>query len=214
MSALYAEDESFVVMGYSFGSLLALKIANFLEENGKSGKVVLIDGSPKFIHQLSNQIMTGDATDDQIRDIILFGCIKIVFQRDAQSIGKKIFAKESGDERFEEFLVHAKERSEYSINYGREMIRGLVNRVKIGLNCNDILFKKLSSNLTLIKPSEAALHEIEEDYGLKEFSESFDSKTVEGDHASIIRNSSLIGLFHEIVDNNNDYDFCVEASYN
>jgi fatty acid synthase, animal type len=197
VSALYAGDKQFLVMGYSFGSLLALKIANFLEKSGKSGKVVLIDGSPKFIHQLSNQIISGDVTDDHIRDIILFGCIKIVFQRDAQAIAKKIFALESAENKLEEFLLLAKDKSNYSTNYGRLMITALFNRVKIALVADKIIFEELISDLLLLKPTEKALLEFDEDYGLKEFCEKFDSKLVEGDHASIIRNPNLCKIIAE-----------------
>lgn len=195
MLKLFQNDPTFILIGYSFGSMLALKIANLLENSGKTGKVIIIDGSPKFIHQISNQLVPVDYTDDNLQELILMACTKLLFRDSAMEVGKKIFSHESLESRLEEFLNEAKERSEYSIEYGRKMLQGLLNRFKISLNADKISFNKLknSTQLTFVKPSETSLHEIDDDYGLSDFIESeMEIRVIDGDHVSILNNIELI----------------------
>lgn len=184
-----------MLIGYSFGSMLALKLADFLETLGKTGKVIVIDGSPKFVHQISNQLVPVDYTDDTLQDLILMGCTKILFRDSAMEVGKKIFTHESSELKLEEFLNQAKERSEYSVEYGRQMLQGLLNRFKISLNADKIAFNKLknSTQLTFVKPSESSLHQIDDDYGLSVLIESeIEIRVIDGDHLSILNNMELI----------------------
>lgn len=195
MIRLYENDTNFTLIGYSFGSLLALKLANFLENSGKSGKVIVIDGSPKFVHKISNQLVSSDYTDETLQEMILMACTKILFRDSAMDIGKKIFSHKTSELKFEEFLKQAKEKSEYSIEYGRKMLRGLHNRFKISLNADKISFNKLknSTQLTFVKPSESSLNEIDDDYGLSDFIESeIEIRVIDGDHVSILNNTELI----------------------
>lgn len=204
MLTLFANEKNFILIGYSFGSMMTLKIAKLLENNEKSGKVLLIDGSPKFIHQLSNQLVPSDASDEQLQEIILFGCIKLLFRESAQEMIKKIFSNQTMESKLEAFLVHAKDYSMYSSDYGRQMINGLLQRFKISLNSDKISFSKLiNSTLTLIKPSEMSLLEIENDYGLKEFVDNdVGIKLFEGDHVSILSNPNLVEYVNEVIDIN------------
>jgi fatty acid synthase, animal type len=50
---LYGTDDKFVIIGYSFGAILAMKMSKALEDLGKSGKVIFLDGAPKFLQKLS-----------------------------------------------------------------------------------------------------------------------------------------------------------------
>lgn len=175
--------------------MLALKLANFLENSNKSGKLIIIDGSPKFIHKISHQLVQVEYTDDNLQELILMACTKLLFRDSAMEVGKKIFSYETSESRLEEFLNEAKERSEYSIEYGRQMLQGLINRFKISLNADKISFNKLknSTQLTFVKPTESSLHEIDDDYGLSDFIESeMEIKVIDGDHVSILNNIELI----------------------
>lgn len=166
-----------------------------METSGKAGKIFIIDGSPKFINKLSNQLIPKDYTDDDLLEIILVACIKILFGNLAQEVAKEIFAKESAEAKFEEFLRKAAEKGEYSIEYGRKMMNGVFNRIKISLNADKILFEKLKSStqISLIKPSEASLLDIDGDYGLSDLSDgTIEVKVIEGDHLSILSNFELI----------------------
>ena len=173
--------------------MLTLKIADFLESLRKTGRVLIIDGSPKFVHQIANSMVSAEFSDEVLLDFIIMGCIKILFTENAQEVGKRIFSNETSNARFEAFLNEAKERNGYTADYGREMIRGVFNRLKISLKADELSFNKLkNSSLTFIKPSELSLLDIEDDYGLSAFVESeIKIKVIDGDHASILDNKEL-----------------------
>lgn len=137
--------------------------------------------------------MPENYTDDNIHELILMSCTKILFGEAATEIGKKIFANSTLDEKLKSFIEFAKERSEYSPEYGQLMIRGLFNRFKISLNADKIQFEKLkNSSMTFCKPSEVSINEINEDYGLNEFcEEKIEIKIIEGDHVSMLSNIKL-----------------------
>lgn len=174
---------------------MTLKIAKLLEDANKSGSVLFIDGSPKFIHELFTQLSQNNSSDEYLQDIIIQVCIKLLFRESAQEVLKKIFTENSTMEsKLETFLVNAKEKSVYSIDYGRKMIDGLLKRFKIALNSDKIHFEKLMhSTITLIKPTEKTLLNIDDDFGLKEFvNGDIEIVTLEGNHASIIGNPKLV----------------------
>ncbi|KAG5675543.1 hypothetical protein PVAND_005439 [Polypedilum vanderplanki] len=194
---LFSGKEEFILIGYSFGSMLALKIASLLESKGLNGNVVIIDGSPKFINDISNQLMPKDYNEEHIQGLIILGCVKLLFPDKAQEITKKIFASDSLDERFQIFLDTAKSRSEYSVEYGRKMITGLFNRFKICLSANKISYPILKSNVSFIKATQSPLSSIEEDYGLKKYVNKDMSVTaINGDHVSILSSPELIKLLN------------------
>lgn len=185
--------------------MMALKIAKLLENADKCGKVILIDGSPKFIHQLSSSIVSANQSDEFLQEIILKSCIKLLFRESAQEVMKKIFTSNSSIEsKLETFLTHAKDFSTYSVDYGRKMINALTKRLKISLNSHKISFSKLEkSTLTLIKPSEMTLVNFDEDYGLKNYIKNdteMDIKKIEGDHISILKNSSMVEYVNQVID--------------
>ena len=90
------------------------------------------------------------------------------------------------------------------MNYARQMIKGLQNRLKIGVNCDKISFSKLkNSSMTLIKPSEMSLKNIENDYDLKNLvGIDVGIQSVEGDHSSILTNPNLVKYVNQVIEIN------------
>ena len=195
---MYSGNEKFLLVGHSFGSMLALKFTNLLESKGKSGKVIIVDGSPKFVNDVANQLLPTDYTDEHIQGFILSSCVQILFPESVQEISKKIFSLSDLDERFETFLEIAATRSEYSIDYGRQMIEGLMKRLKIILNANDIKFSIINkSPVILVKASESSLSGIEEDYGLQKIVKGeMKIDVVNGNHVSVLTSTELFEILN------------------
>lgn len=179
---------------------MALKLSSFLESNNKVGNTVIVDGSPTFLTEISQQLLPTDYNDDHIQGIILLSCIKLLFREGSQEITKKVFACSTFQDRLETFLKAAAERSEYSIDYGRKMITGLMNRIKISLNATNLSYPVLKNPLTFVKASESSLGGIGDDYGLKKYVDG-DVKinVVKGDHLTILSNPDLIDILKSSV---------------
>lgn len=58
-------DQEFLIVGYSFGGLIAIEVIKLLEKNNRTGKLWLIDSSPQFLKMTTEIAIHGDKTQDQ-----------------------------------------------------------------------------------------------------------------------------------------------------
>ena len=71
---LHEENEVFNIIGYSFGSLIALRMANILESKGRKVKLLLIDGSPYFLKEIT-KLQVGDRNVDDVVEILVLNAV-------------------------------------------------------------------------------------------------------------------------------------------
>lgn len=194
---LFSGTENFYLIGYSFGSLLTLEIAKLLESKGKKGVVTIIDGSPQFIHKLSNQVVPVN-TDENIQSIILLTCARLLFPDEFHEIAKNIFANKTWETQLKSFAEVAQERSLYSVEYGSKMLTALITRLKISLAADKILLSTLTNTpVSLIRPAESSAKDLDEDYGLGKYcSNKVNVTVIDGNHASMLSNPELIKLLN------------------
>lgn len=64
------EQRSFTIVGYSFGSLIALELVRRLEKQGLSGRLILIDGAPEYLKMVIEQFFPS-ATEEELQNNIL-----------------------------------------------------------------------------------------------------------------------------------------------
>lgn len=62
---------NYVIVGYSYGSLIALELTHKLEKLNMQGRVVLIDGAPEQIKAIINQQFTSDSQDEVEDNVLL-----------------------------------------------------------------------------------------------------------------------------------------------
>lgn len=58
-------DQEFLIVGYSFGGLIAMEVIKLLEKDNRTGKLWLIDSSPQFLKMTTEIAIRGDKTQDQ-----------------------------------------------------------------------------------------------------------------------------------------------------
>lgn len=58
-----------MIVGYSYGSLIALELARRLEKRGLSGRLVLIDGAPEYLKMTVEQFLPS-TTDEELQNNI------------------------------------------------------------------------------------------------------------------------------------------------
>jgi fatty acid synthase len=196
---LFDKCSNFFLVGYSFGSILALKLAKFLESHGKSGNVMMIDGSPNFMHRISTMLISDDNNDDFIKQLIIMTVIKILFRDRAQEVSTKVLSQKNVHDQVETFLDLAQHEREYSVDYGRKMLTGLFNRLKMLRNMNVDSFPVLQkSKLSFVKASVSSLNDFDEDYGLKNYvhNNDIEMNVLDGDHVTVLNNIKLIDLIN------------------
>ena len=179
--------------------MLALQLAKLLELNGKTGSVVLIDGSPQFICNFSNSVIP-DKSEDKIQDIVLLHCMKIFAPEEFATFASEITAHKSWEAKIEIMKELTRSKHQYSDEYGRKKLKALTNRLKMSLGADKFKLEKLTSSLLLIKTVVTIVENLDNDYGLGQFSlRAVNIKSVEGNHTSVLQNlgtTELINAFN------------------
>lgn len=61
-------EEEFLIIGYSFGGLIALEVLRILENHNRKGKCWLIDSAPQFLKTITELAVGGDRSkEDEIQ---------------------------------------------------------------------------------------------------------------------------------------------------
>lgn len=208
---LYSNSEKFIIVGYSFGTLLGLKIANILESLDKEGSLVMIDGSPQFIKKLSHTLLSDVIDDDEkIRQRVLAMCIKVLEPSISELSIYDILQHETFEQQYAKFKEISKYQVAFSETFIREFSEALFNRSKMSLDVDENSLPTLQRTpITLIKASENSMSDMSDNYGLNKFSsQAIQVHTVEGNHQTVLKNSNLVKLLNDCVlvlrKNNND----------
>jgi len=196
--SFYNNDKTFVLIGYSFGSLLALKIAHKLESMDKIGKLILIDGAPSYLSKITKNLLPVNFTENDVQTLIFIGVCKRIFEKNFKDALKQVLFKSSWNDRLDKFIEMASELSNYNVEFGRKMMTTMYNRVKMLANSEKNTFAKLgTTRVELVKPTEAATSDIDEDYELSKIvQQKISIHVMEGDHSSMLTNSKLIQYFN------------------
>lgn len=194
VTAIFAKEDKFLIIGYSFGSILALMIANHLEKLGKNGKIVMIDGSPLFTKKLTELMLSKCTNDDEIKEIVAKKIMKNLNPNITEAIFEEILGGENFEEQFKKFLEFNTEEIKYSVEYIQESIEALLNRSKIALDIDEKSFMMLSRTpITLLRSTESPVTNITDDYDLSICSkEKVEIKLLEANHASILINPETV----------------------
>jgi fatty acid synthase, animal type len=197
---LYERDEEFHLVGYSFGSMLTLKLAKGLENFGKIGKVTTIDGSPKFLKRLALEHLPSNFSEELIQAITLTNTVFMCIPDDDGTILRAIMEEPTWDAKLTKFCELYRDKRIYTEEYAKKIINALVNRLLLTTSIDLTSFAILQRTpLTLIRPSMASLQDIDDDYGLSRYTPNqIAINTVEGNHATILENPQLAQTINSI----------------
>lgn len=197
---LFKDDETFVLVGYSFGSMIALKLCEKLESLGKTGKIIFIDGTPKFLKSQMMSLLPVDPKDDDIQNLIFMEFTSKTHGHLAEEIMKNIWLQATWSKKVDEFVKLIID--EKSKEFIKQNLEATLNRMKIILKEGDREFSiSKNTTVTLIKshaPFEAATS-IDGDYGLRDYYQhDIRIEAIDGDHFNIIENEKIADIVSTI----------------
>lgn len=189
-------SKTFMIIGYSFGSVLAISLANKLEELGIKGKLVLIEGSPLYLkNSLSNSLTTTKENSDAELQFLIASLLMSLI---APNKSQDVLLKCKSYEEMIECILRQSDEPPYSEAYSREMLHLLLKHSKIVCNLDVENNVKVKSNVTLIRASDAMLLDIDEDYGLSKVATGeVTLKCIEGNHMTVLDNDDLAEVLNE-----------------
>lgn len=207
------KQRRYFIVAHSFGTLTAMKLASSLEQRGKLGQIVIIDGSPRYLIKLLHGIRRSTSqTENLENDLIMIlythfcnsdqldGFIKNLSKCDKLSSKVELIAN----------FVSSEFKATYSKAYLLNLIRAVMNRLIALVKFNVLLDNKdeltavidtkLKSPITLIRPTQTVIADISEDYDLHKYSEcEVNVKYVDGNHLTVIENQGLSYILNELI---------------
>ncbi|XP_063708978.1 fatty acid synthase-like [Culicoides brevitarsis] len=190
-------SETFTIIAYSFGSLLALTLVRKLETLGISGKLVLIEGSPLY---LKKPLETVFSSTNNPKAALEFHCAATILGILAPNKSQDSLLKCKSYGEMIEFIIIEGKDAPFSDENKRMMMYKLRNHVKIVYELDVENFPKIKSNIMLIRASEPMLSDIDEDYDLSDVTTGeVTMKCIEGNHMTIMETNDLAETLNEIV---------------
>lgn len=209
ITEFFSHQKQYCIVAHSYGTLIAVKIASLLEKLGKSGRIILIDGSPNYLKRMAQGLLRTTKVEDHTNVLIM-----VVFSQFCRSeFGDSFVAKLSqitdSEQKIDlvmEFLS-AEIKDIYSVEYIKKLAVAIMNRLKvvIGLNLengriSDVMETKLKSPITLIRPTQASFTDIDEDYNLRRYTEQeVNIKYVEGNHLTVLESPELTDIINSLI---------------
>ncbi|XP_053692477.1 fatty acid synthase-like [Sabethes cyaneus] len=193
----------YLIIAYSFGSFIAFEIAKRLQQKRLPGRLILIDGAPKFLTRMSVLVLGENPPDELIQKSLMAGIVSSVASNlQAESL-QSILEVPTFQGQIEKMIEIGKDSSIYSPEYTRKMTTLLFNRLKMvyTMNWEQEEEEKLNVPIVLIRASLASTVDIEEDYGLESCTtEPVTLKAVEGSHMTMLENQTLVEIINSEID--------------
>lgn len=188
------------MIGYSFGSLICLELASVLEKTGKKGQIILIDGAPMFL----NKLVSIFDDEEELQNYLLSTIIALSFPEESEITTNNVLENLTWDVKVDELVKFTTKQNIYSSSFVRNISKALLNRMKLLIDLDIDAFKQLQSTpLSLIRSTEAAVIEIDEDYGLQKFcKQKINLQFVDGNHMTVLDNVKLIEIINTIINHN------------
>lgn len=189
---MFKHVENYYLVGYSFGTMITLEIAKMLEDSGKPGRVLLIDGSPQMMKKLACQITQGHVSEDHLEAGILTLSLGALTLQDKRTYLEAILKAGQWDAKVEKFIELTRNDHPYSDEYSRTMLNCLLERVRITIHQDLSTTARIKGDIMLIRPTEISVQDIEEDYGVPACTEgNLKLKFLDGNHFTIMDNPEL-----------------------
>lgn len=199
--ALFNDVDNFILIGHSFGCSLTLKLATILENEGKSGQIIQVDGSPQYNNRFAHK-MSPERNDDGIRE----GIAMIVFDFfmphvDPDVVKRSFHSHEKWENKCDAMLLESADRMPYSYEFIKlNIFTAVSNRFKIVLHIMDDSFSTLQhTKMSLVKAATSSISGIHKDYGLSRYcSGPLRIRIADGDHVTVMNNPELPKLIKEL----------------
>lgn len=199
VKSLLSPTDPFYLIGYSYGSFVALQLAALLETLGYRGHIMLIDGAPHFLKRLTNLQLGENFSDNDLYDLLFCSIVNHIFPDETKESAAVVFHKlDTPKEKMDLFMEYVEKQSLYSKEYSRLLVEAMFRRVKMVSNYDLDSIKDLKSPITLVRPAEVSLQDIEEDYCVSQLtSGKVTLKVIEGNHTTMLSNPVMPQLIND-----------------
>ncbi|XP_072763442.1 fatty acid synthase-like [Anoplolepis gracilipes] len=192
-------QKEFLIVGYSFGSLIAIELARLLEAKNFSGRLILIDGAPdqikywfeKFFHYTSEPKLQND---------ILLYLAKLYLDSNNEMPVLELNNCSTWEEKVDLLSVHISKEiniSEETVENQKLLWSTIYDHIIAIQDYNITSLPRLKSSIILLK-STLSLTFPEEDYGLHKITESaVQIYYIKGTHFTMMHDDKIASFINE-----------------
>lgn len=183
------DQKDITLVGYSFGTLLAIELMRQIELKGKSGRLILIDGSPKSMTAMAKEHIF--SLNRIPENSVLHGIMEIYSVKEDLEILMELDRLNTWEEKLNKFIekIPLDYKTLRSEEYYRDSINAFYNRLKATLNYAPKPLPYIKAPVTLIKPTRLVVQGLSEDYELQKITEGkIEIHSVEGNHLTLLDN--------------------------
>ncbi|XP_011703203.1 PREDICTED: fatty acid synthase [Wasmannia auropunctata] len=191
------EQRGFTIVGYSYGSVIALELVKRLEKRGLSGRLVLIDGAPELLKAIIEQFMPS-TTDEELQNNVL---LVIMDTLQSASSGKLLLDLEkckTWKEKLDVFLSHLPDNIiPLSTEDTKSLCTTIYMHIRAMRKYDLSAFGQIRTPITLLKPTLQIVNMTEEDYGLRKITrDKVDVHYIDGNHLTILDSDKVIAAIN------------------
>lgn len=187
------------MIAYSFGSYVALLLAQKLEKLGKTGQITFIDGAPGLMKAMVLENFKGQIDDECIRNSVLTHIINNVVKDVSEDFGPKVLKQQKWSDKTSMIANVLNFTSSHDPEESTAVMNALVNRIKMIICTQNIITSLKTTSSTLIKPSTPSTTSVSENYAIDEnFKKKPSVEYLDGDHFTILENPKLIQIMNRL----------------
>jgi len=82
------DKKEFLIVGHSFGSLIAIELAKLLEAENFAGRLILIDGAPDQLKFMVKQ-MFGSSSQHELENTLLVDSLEMYYKFDKDLVSQR-----------------------------------------------------------------------------------------------------------------------------
>ncbi|XP_053963784.1 fatty acid synthase [Anastrepha ludens] len=192
--------EPFYIIGYSYGAFVALQLAAMLEKANFRGQLLFIDGAPHFLKKLTLAHLGDNFTDIDLYNVLLTSIVKQIYPDEPHQLVILEFGKlDKLTDKMSRFMDYVSKQDLYSKEYAHNLVNAMFQRIRMAANYDLDNIDVLTTPITLIRPAEVSLQDIEEDYCLSKITTGkVVLKVIDGNHTSMLDNPVLPQIINEM----------------
>ncbi|XP_065219793.1 fatty acid synthase isoform X2 [Planococcus citri] len=192
-------NQEFHIIGYSFGGMVALEVVRLLEEEGRVGRLWLIDSSPEFLKTITKLsfISTTDQIDNEVQVKLILRFLDLIWPEASSEIADQLYQLPDWNSRLDLVIGLTPPEIKHSKRYQRALMTAGYLRIKAVLDYVGLPENCLKASTTLIRPTEISL-QMADDYSLSQFFQTpVKVHFVEGNHFTILENKKTSDVITE-----------------
>ncbi|GAB1860823.1 Fatty acid synthase [Camponotus japonicus] len=192
VSSRLKDGRDFVIVGYSFGSVVAIDLVRRLEAINFKGRLVLIDGAPEQVRLMCEHYIPS-SNDVELQINILIFILEIYEAGSSEKVLMILKECKTWKERFDIFAKHFLAINTLLSPVNLKTLCTTVYKHLVAIRQYDpSTLSPIKSPIMLLKATLSPVYKIEEDYGLHKITRNkVEIYYIEGDHFTILRNKKV-----------------------